>query len=60
MNKATLETLNRTKGRKDTERVIAQYKDRVTVCPDAKNNRTQRVKVKGSMDYYQRKYQRGI
>jgi hypothetical protein len=60
MKNSTLETLNRTKNRKSSAEVIAQYQDRVTVCPDAKNYRTQSVKVKGTSDYYQRKYQRGV
>ena len=60
MKKSAQETLNRTKNRKSTADIIDQYRDRVTVCPDAKNTRTQRIKVRGSMDYYQRKYQKDV
>jgi hypothetical protein len=56
----TLETLKSAETRKSTSQVVAEYRDRVTVCPDAKNYRKQAIKVKTASDYYQKKYQRGV
>ena len=56
MKRITLETLQNTKKRKSTSKVISQYKDRTTVCKDATNTRPQHIKVKTASDYWQNVY----
>ena len=60
MNRTTLETLKRTENRRSINEVLSENKDKIVVVPDAKNYKSQKVRVKGGTDYYQRKYQKGV